>query len=200
MSNRRKIKDKGRIPGQWTALRWELLDSPAWKATSPGARLLYISLLRRLSYNALNNGKIFRSTREAAKEIGVAQRSVWMWFRELEHYGFIAMTSPGCIGPGGKAARWRITDMAWGVLDGKPVEATKDYLHWDGVLFDRPQKQKNDESNASGCSKKCVTPDAPNASAPLPSDAPNASEGEPIITAPNASNLVQPSDTLPEAA
>jgi hypothetical protein len=116
MSNRRKIKDKGRIPGQWTALRWELLDSPAWKATSPGARLLYISLLRRLSYNALNNGKIFRSTREAAKEIGVAQRSVWMWFRELEHYGFIAMTSPGCIGPGGKAARWRITDMAWGVL------------------------------------------------------------------------------------
>src|SRR5262249_4911703 len=105
------------------------------------------------------------------------------------HYGFIVMTDPGSIGPKGRAARWRITDMAWGTLDGKPVEATKDYLHWDGVLFDRPQKQKNEESNASGCSKKCVTPDAPNASPPQPSDAPNATDGAAIITAPNASKL-----------
>ena len=114
MSNRHKIRAKGHIPGQWTALRWELLDSLAWKVMSHGARLLYICLLRRLSYNAFNNGRIFRSTREAANEIGAGQRAVWIWFKELEHYGFIAMTDPGCIGPKGKAAHWRITRYGLG--------------------------------------------------------------------------------------
>lgn len=34
--------------------------------------------------------------------------------------------------------------MAWGVLDQKPVEATKDYLKWSGELFQQPaKKQKN---------------------------------------------------------
>ena len=65
----------------------------------PGARWLYVCLLRRLSYNAFNNGKVFRSTREAAREIGADHRSVWIWFKELEYYGFIAMTEPGSKGP-----------------------------------------------------------------------------------------------------
>ena len=72
MSRKRDIKASGRIPGQWVGVRWEVLDSPAWKAMSPGARLLYICLLRRLSYNNFNNGKIFRSTRDAAEEIGAS--------------------------------------------------------------------------------------------------------------------------------
>jgi hypothetical protein len=37
----RRYKDKGRIPGQYTAIRWEILDSAAWKQMSMGARLLY---------------------------------------------------------------------------------------------------------------------------------------------------------------
>ena len=143
MSSRRKIKARGHIPGQWTGLRWEVLDSPAWKATSPGARWLYVCLLRRLSYNAFNNGKVFRSTREAAKEIAADHRSVWIWFKELEYYGFIVMTEPGSMGPIGRAPRWRITDMAWGELDGRPVEATKDYLRWDGTAHGSSGHPKN---------------------------------------------------------
>jgi len=65
-----RYKDKGRIPGQYTAIRWEILDSAAWKQMSMGARLLYIALIKPLSFNRDNNGKIFLSTRHAAKQLG----------------------------------------------------------------------------------------------------------------------------------
>lgn len=193
MSNRRRIKASGHIPGQWTGLRWEVLDSPAWKATSPGARWLYVCLLRRLSYNAFNNGKVFRSTREAAREIGADHRSVWIWFKELEYYGFIAMTEPGSMGPKGRASRWRITDMAWGEMDGRPVEATKDYLKWGGALFERPsQKQKNGERNTTGRSTKYNTSVDQNTTAHPPPVDRNTTEGRPIIDESNTTNLGQP--------
>jgi hypothetical protein len=35
------------------------LDSAAWKQMSMGARLLYIALIKPLSFNRDNNGKIF---------------------------------------------------------------------------------------------------------------------------------------------
>jgi hypothetical protein len=141
MSSRNKIYSKGRIQGQFTAVRYEVLDSAAWKQMSMGARLLYIALIRPLSFNADNNGKIFLSTRRASEQLGASQRIVCVWFRELEHYGFIAMTEPGTIGPKGRAAHWRITDVGWGRLDGKSIEPTKDYLKWSGEVFDRhPQK------------------------------------------------------------
>jgi hypothetical protein len=138
----KRHKDKGRIPGQYTALRWEVMDSAAWKQMSPGARLLYIALIRPLSFNRDNNGKIFLSTRKAAEEIGANQESTCIWFRELQHYGFIVMTRPGTIGPKGSAAFWRITDVGWGVLDGKSIEPTKDYLKWSGEVFDRASSSK----------------------------------------------------------
>jgi hypothetical protein len=128
MSNKKKIYDKGRIEGAFTPLRHEVLNSLAWKNTSTGARLLYIALLRRLSFTGYNNGRVYLSTRKASEEVGASRRAIGIWYSELEHYGFIAMTTPGCIGPAGKAAHWRITDMGWGELDGKPILATKEYL------------------------------------------------------------------------
>jgi hypothetical protein len=133
----KRYKDKGRIPGQYTAIRWEILDSPAWKQMSMGARLLYIALVKPLSFNRDNNGKIFLSTRDAAKQLNANKESICIWYRELEHYGFIVMTMPGTMGPKGKAPHWRITDAGWGVLDGKSIEPTKDYLKWSGELFER---------------------------------------------------------------
>jgi hypothetical protein len=137
MSNRRAIYSKGRIEGAWTPIRHEVLNSPAWKHMNLGARLLYIALIKNLSFKAWNNGKIFLATRKAAEQLGASQRVVCIWFRELEHYGFIKMTEPGNIGPKGRATRWRITDMGWGELDGRPIRATKDYLKWNGELFRR---------------------------------------------------------------
>jgi hypothetical protein len=113
MSNRHKIYGKGRIQGPFTQVRHEVLNSKAWKNMSLGARLLYIALLRRLSFTAHNNGKVFLATRKAADEIGASQRIVCIWFRELEHYGFTAKTEAGTLGPKSRATRWRITDMEW---------------------------------------------------------------------------------------
>jgi hypothetical protein len=145
MSNRSKIYSKGRIQGQFTALRYEILDSAAWRQMSMGARMLYIALIKPLSFNADNNGKIFLSPRDAAKQLGANVDSICFWYRELQHYGFIVMTQPGTIGPSGKAAYWRITDVGWGRLDGKSIEPTKDYLKWTGEVFERhrPKSEKH---------------------------------------------------------
>jgi hypothetical protein len=178
MSNKKKIYGKGRIEGAWTAVRHEVLSSSAWKHMSSGARLLYIALIRNLSFKAYNNGKVFLATRRAAEELGASQRIVCIWFRELEHYGFIEMTEQGSIGPKGRATRWRITDMDWGELDGKPIRATKDYLKWNGELFERqPKKQKNGEQRYSTRGPKVLTPDDQKYSATPAHDDQKYSEG-----------------------
>ena len=150
----RSINSKGRIPGQWTAIRWEVTDSAAWKQMSMGARMLYIELIKPLSFNRDNNGKIFLATRKAAAELGASQRIVCVWFRELEHFGFIVQTEPGTAM---RAARWRITDAGWGKLDGKSIEPTKDYLKWSGELFERsPKTKKGDDQKYSRRGKKVL--------------------------------------------
>src|SRR5262249_17128435 len=98
VSAKKKIYDKGRIEGAWTLLRHEPMNSPAWKEMSFGARLLYIALLRRLSFTNYNNGHVYLSTRKAAQEIGAHKDTVVIWFRELQHYGFIELVEPGTLG------------------------------------------------------------------------------------------------------
>jgi hypothetical protein len=130
-----KNRERGRISGQWAASRYEVLDSPAWKAMSFGARALYIALVRELSYSRLNNGNVFLSTRDAAEQLGTRQVNIGPWYQELEHYGFVVMTSPSCLGVEGRgrAARWRLTDWTYG----PGCERTREYLKWDGTLFDK---------------------------------------------------------------
>jgi hypothetical protein len=195
MSNRNKIYSKGRISGQWTALRWEVMDSAAWRQMSMGARMLYIALIRPLSFNADNNGKIFLSTRRASEQLGASQRAVWIWFHELEHYGFIVMTEPGSIGPKGKAAHWRITDVGWGRLDGKSIEPTKDYLKWTGELFDHPTSKNRKTANQSrqGDVPKSSSDSEPKSSLGSPGDEPKSSYARHSDREPKSSYLVQPS-------
>ena len=47
-----------------------MLDLLVWKALSPGARLLYISLKRFLNEKIGNNGKIYLSYRDACEALG----------------------------------------------------------------------------------------------------------------------------------
>jgi hypothetical protein len=79
-------------------LHLDLLDAPAWRATSAAGRLLYVTLRRRHNSKHNNNGDIFISQREAAEELGFTRPTVAKSFRELEYHGFIVMTSPGCLG------------------------------------------------------------------------------------------------------
>jgi hypothetical protein len=122
----------------------QVLDSPAWRAMSHGARILYIALKRRYSPNRKNNGRIFLSNRHARKEIRAGASQIVRWFNELQHYGFIVMMDPGCLGLDGKgkAPRWRLTEVAY--MRGTSSKAmedmpTMDFLKWNGVRFSKQE-------------------------------------------------------------
>jgi hypothetical protein len=139
-----KHRRKGRLP-PFVPLTLTTLASPAWKQLSFGARCLYVVLQSYLRNDRLNNGKVFRSYRDAANDLGTKSiRSVQRWYRELAHYGFIVMTTGPCLGVDGEgiAAHWRITE--WQTFDarGTYIAATRDFDRWDGVPFDDPEKKK----------------------------------------------------------
>lgn len=117
-----------------------VLDSPAWRAMSHGARSLYIALRRRYWQHKKNNGRIFLSVRNAETELGSGQSQIVRWFRELQHYGFIVQMTAGCLGVNGKgrSPHWRLTEIAYmhGTSSrGMEDMATQDFLRWDGVRF-----------------------------------------------------------------
>ena len=144
-------RDKGRIEGQFVPVRYEVLDCPAWKAMSPGARCLYIALRRRVPKG---RNRVFLSHRNAVKEIGCAKASVGRWFDELEHYGFVVLLQHGCLGVDGKgkSPHWRLTELgqtsktsADGLLD----PPTRDFLRWDGVKFQKTKSRPTGEDTLS---------------------------------------------------
>jgi hypothetical protein len=134
--------NKTKSSRRYTKYYSDISKTPAWKALSYPARLLYLELQRQFIEAANNNGKVFLSTRDAAERLGASQRWICIWYRELEHYGFIVQTQPATIGPHGRAALWRLTDHTNGWLDGKLIRATKDYLKWDGTPFRKNTTKK----------------------------------------------------------
>jgi hypothetical protein len=130
-------KDKGRLSPFVPLLKD--IDSPAWKVLSFGARSLYVALKRRVPPQR-NTG--YLSYRNAAKELGyTSQRKIGEWFKELEHYGFIVLHRHGCLGVEGrgKAPQWRLTELGVAFTDERP---TRDFLRWDGVLFEPKRSQR----------------------------------------------------------
>jgi hypothetical protein len=89
-------------------------------------------------YNFKNNGKIYLSTRRASAELGSSREEIGNWFHELEFYGFIVKTQPGCLGVNGRglAPHWRMTDRE--SEEGPP---TCDFLKWDGTKFRRRKRR-----------------------------------------------------------
>jgi hypothetical protein len=130
-------KDKGRLP-QFVPLLVATIDSPAWRATSHGARSLYISLKRRVPKG---RNRAFLSYRDAKQELQCSHSSIRKWFKELEHYGFIVLAQHGCLGVEGKgqAPHWRLTEMgatSKASSEGIFEPPTNDFLRWDGILFE----------------------------------------------------------------
>jgi hypothetical protein len=138
-------KGKGKLPPFVPLIR-TTLASPAWKQLSFGARSLYVVLRSYLRVDSLNNGKVFRSYRDAADDLGTKSlRSVHRWFHELEHYGFIRQTTGACLGVDGNgiAAHWRLTECPSYDSKGNHISPTRDFERWDGVLFDDPLKTES---------------------------------------------------------
>jgi hypothetical protein len=134
----KRKRRKGHLPPFVPLIR-TTLASPAWKQLSYGARALYVVLRSYLRVDNLNNGKVYRSSRDAAEDLGTkSTRTVQRWFRELEHYGFIVKTSGACLGVDGDgiAAHWRLTECPSFDAKENQIAATRDFDRWGGVLFD----------------------------------------------------------------
>jgi hypothetical protein len=133
-------KNKNRLP-PFLPLLVDMLDAPATKALSHGAFRLYAALKRQYNPDLSDrrNGRVYLSQRRAQQEIRSDRAQIARWYRELQYYGFIVMTAPGCLGLDGKgkAPRWRLTE--YGFMGDPP---TKDFLRWRGVKF-RDQKNQN---------------------------------------------------------
>jgi hypothetical protein len=117
-----------------------VLDSPAWRAMSMGARCLYIALKRRYFPNNKNNGRIYLPQSIATRELGTSPNQIVRWFEELEYYGFIVKMRQGHLGleGRGRAAQWRLTEVAY--MRGTSSKATEDmptreFLRWNGAKF-----------------------------------------------------------------
>src|SRR5262249_9429996 len=140
-----KHRKKGKLPPFIPVVRttWA---SPAWKQMSFGARCLYIVLRSYLRVDSANNGKVFRSYRDVCADLGTkSKRSVQRWFRELEHYGFIRMTTGAHLGVDGDgvSAHWRLTECPTFDVKGQHLAPTRDFEGWDGTLFDDPEKTES---------------------------------------------------------
>jgi hypothetical protein len=124
-------KDKGRLP-PFVPLQHDMMDCPAWRMTSHGAKYLYIALKRRASYAG---NRSFLAYRLARQELKASPQKIKEWYAELQHYGFIELAQHGCLGVDGKgkAPHWRLTEKG---NPGQDVFPTKEFLRWDGVLFD----------------------------------------------------------------
>jgi hypothetical protein len=70
------------------------------------------------------------------EELCSTHNEIARWFRELQHFGFIARTTAGYLGVNGKgkAPHWRLTELSY--MTDSP---TRDFARWDGTPF-RDQK------------------------------------------------------------
>jgi hypothetical protein len=126
-----KRRRTGRLP-PFVPLIKATMATPAWRAMSLGARMLYVELRGRLSNDLSNNGTVFLSDRDAAKDLGVTPGTVVRYYAEIEHYGFLRKTCGGFLGSDGRgiAAHYRFTEFAHGTHP-----PTRDFEKWDGELF-----------------------------------------------------------------
>jgi hypothetical protein len=135
----------------FVALFKSTMKTPAWRAMSHGARSLYVALKSR--HNTKLQNAVYLSARVAAKELGSHKDYITRWHRELQHYSFTVIITPGHLGVEGKgkAAHLRLTEC-W--YQGQPP--TRDFERWDGTKF-RYQKNRVPSSAKSPMSRKLQT-------------------------------------------
>jgi predicted transcriptional regulator len=123
-------KSKKKTERLWVKSYHETMESPAWRAMSTGARMLYLELKKH--YHRKNQEPVYLSTRLAAKALNADKETICVWYAELVHCGFLVRVKEARKGDlGGRAAHYRLTDEAY--LGDPP---TKDFTYWNGVEFD----------------------------------------------------------------
>jgi hypothetical protein len=140
-----KRRERGNlIPGPFVPLIKTTMATPAWRAMSYGARLVYAEMRGKMRNDAKNNGMFYLSYRDAADALGTkSTRSIVRWIAELEHFGFAFKTRGGFLGGNGRgiAASYRLTEYRYGTNP-----PTRDFEKWDGKPFfymgRRPSRKK----------------------------------------------------------
>ena len=196
--------EKGRIAGPFVPMLIETTNSPAWKAMSAFARVIYhTSLKSRYRPKDYNNGRIYASTRDIAEETGFNQKTAARGLREIEYYGFAIKTSAAFLGVDGKgkAAHWRLTEL--GYMTEPP---TRDFLKWDGIKFyeqkspayykrNVSKKQSPEPSNGSNCTVRRITTEPSNGSPKPQTDPSKGSYDDNSLIRSTVHNLELPSTT-----
>ena len=147
-------KDKGRIGSQFVPLLHSTMDSSAWRQMSHTAQMLYVALKRRVPRE---RNQAYLSFRQAREELRAGPEKISQGFKELQHYGFIVLAQHGCLGVEGKgkSPHWRLTELGTTSKtssDGLPEAPTRDFLRWDGVVFERRRRKRTPGSY--GCKKQ----------------------------------------------
>ncbi|MEY9168254.1 hypothetical protein ABIE78_006373 [Sinorhizobium fredii] len=130
-----------------------LLNSAAWKATTPFERALYFEL--KQLHNGQNNGDIALSHREAAVLINCSNKPVAAAFKGLIEKGFIKVATRGSFqwknrAPGRRSTRWILTEYPVDVPE-RSLVATKEFMRW------KPEeKQRYAESTPLVCPKHTI--------------------------------------------
>lgn len=171
MSERKKTNSKSVIDGPFSPQMENTSKTDAWKAMSAHARVIYTTSLRsrfRGNCDQNNNGKIHPSSRQIADETGFNQKTAARGLREIEHYGFTVETNPAHLGVDGKgkAAHLRLTELPC-----SGDAPTRDYLSWNGTLFDDGRKKNQPQKNKT-LNRRAVHPEPPRGS---PYEPPNGS-------------------------
>lgn len=123
---------KGKRPedGQYVLLPYAIIQSPAWRSLSGAAIKVWLELHTR--FNGGNNGKLFLSMNEAARNLGIGKQTAQRAFAELQEKGFLVLERPGNW-YGRQAHEWRLTTKPMRRPGGKEV-ASNDWRNW------RPEK------------------------------------------------------------
>lgn len=132
-----KIDEKGRNPhkDRFVKLDAWIMQSPAYRLLSPGARALLLEFMRL--YNGQNNGTLFMSQRDAATAVGVKNhQTAARYIQELVKRGFLRVTMPGSFNNKTHTA----TSYALAMYDVGNRSATKDFMKL-GRLTDEERRR-----------------------------------------------------------
>jgi hypothetical protein len=103
-----------------------LLRSDAWLSLSTQARAVYIAIVQR--YNGTNNGRLWLSVRDAARECRIAKDTATRSFRELLDRNFIECKTPGGFSrKTHHATEWLLTEYRDDVNHTAPSKA---FMRW----------------------------------------------------------------------
>ena len=126
MEGRDKKNEKRRF-APFVPVTKRLMDTPAWRALTPAAKVLYVSLRRR-TFNDVENERCFLSDCDAAKEVGCHRNTVPSKFREWQAKGFIeanVLAHQDITTGQRKATTWILTELGHA-----RKTATKGYEKW----------------------------------------------------------------------